>query len=100
MTRKKIARGARVPVAITPRQRVVITEHTLAHRDLTEPLRRAQTKGAKLLASFTLDELIGYIAAEANHTESKQLQGELDALYQYLSTEMESYDDGMWQEEF
>jgi hypothetical protein len=41
---------------------------------------------------------VGYIAAEANHTVDKALQDELDALYLRLVAEMESYDDGSWQE--
>ena len=45
-----------------------------------------------------LDELLGYVAAEANHSKSKKLQAELDALYDRLQTEMESYDDGQWQD--
>jgi hypothetical protein len=30
------------------------------------------------------NDLLGYIAAEANHTKSKKLQKELDALYDRL----------------
>ena len=47
-----------------------------------EPLRRAVAKGRKLVVKFTLndlEELRGYIAAEANHAEDKKLQKELDA---------------------
>ena len=47
-----------------------------------------------------LDELLGYVAAEANHATNKKLRKELDALYGRLRREMESYDDGQWQQAF
>ena len=101
--RKKIEPGERVVVKITPRQGVLIAEHTFADPELTEPLRLAETKGGKLLVRITLDELDelrGYVAAEANHAENKKLKRELDDLFQHLTGTMESYDDGMWQGEF
>jgi hypothetical protein len=45
-----------------------------------------------------LDELLGHVAAEANHSKSKKLGKELDALYARLHETMQSYDDGQWQE--
>jgi hypothetical protein len=38
------------------------------------------------------------VAAEANHCKSKSLRKQLDALFARLQDEMESYDDGQWQE--
>ena len=57
-------------------------------------------QGIVKLTLDDLDEIIGYIAAEANHTDDKKLQKELDHLYERLKTTMESYDDGMWQGAF
>ena len=71
--------------------------------EVTGPLRMVVVKGKKLIVKLTLDdldEIIGYIAAEANHTDDKKLQKELDHLYERLKTTMESYDDGMWQGAF
>ncbi len=71
--------------------------------EVTGPLQMAVVKGGKLVVKLTLDdleEIIGYIAAEANHTDDKKLQKELDHLYERLQTTMESYDDGMWQGAF
>lgn len=103
MSRKKIEPGEPVAVAITLRQRELIMEHTFAEPDLTEPFRQAKAKSGKLLVKLSLDELDelrGYVAAEANHAENKKLKRELDDLFQHLTTTMESYDDGMWQGEF
>ena len=71
--------------------------------EVTGPLRMVVVKGKKLIVKLTLDdldEIIGYIAAEANHTDDKKLQKEFDHLYERLKTTMESYDDGMWQGAF
>ena len=71
--------------------------------EVTGPLQMAVVKGEKLVVKLTLDdleEIIGYIAAEANHTDDRKLQKELDHLNEQLQTTMESYDDGMWQGAF
>ena len=62
--------------------------------EVTGPLRMAVVKGRKLVVKLTpddLDEIIGYIAAEANHTDDRKLQKELDHLYERLQTTMESF---------
>jgi len=103
MARKKIAPGTAVEVLLTPDERSLLLEHTFAGPDLTGRLRMAQMKGAKIAVRYTLDdldELMGYVAAEANHSEDMKLQEKLDALFERLKKEMESYDDGGWQESF
>jgi hypothetical protein len=101
--RKKITPGQKVRVGFTPRERLLVLEHTLAGPDLTDALRQAPPVDGRHVASYTLgdlDELLGYVAAEANHSTDKKIRRELDALYDRLRREMESYDDGMWQEAF
>ncbi len=103
MARKKIEQGSEVSVLLTTRERDLVLEHTFAGPNLTERLRLAPVSGAHLVVKYTmddLDELLGYIAAEANHSEDKALEDELDALYERLEDEMDSYDDGGWQESF
>jgi len=75
--RKKIKYGEAVDVSFTQEERTLILEYTLAGPDLTDRLRVASIQGRKLVAKFTLDdldELLGYIAAEANHSEDPKLQ--------------------------
>jgi hypothetical protein len=53
------------------------------------------------MGHFTLDELedlLGCIAAEANHTPNRQYETELDSLYERLQEVLEGYDDGLWQD--
>ena len=98
--RKKIKEGQKVAVRFAPRDRQLVLDHTFAGPDLTGALRRARLVEGRHMVRYTLsdlDELLGYVAAEANHATDKKLRKELDALYARLRREMESYDDGLWQ---
>ncbi|HUF30595.1 MAG TPA: hypothetical protein VMM77_07995 [Gemmatimonadaceae bacterium] len=52
------------------------------------------------MRSYDLDELLGFVAAEANHSTDKKLRKELDALYERIRRAMESYDDSLYQQAF
>jgi len=98
--RTKIAEGQIVPVKLSARDRALITEHTMAGPDITTPLENVPPEAGVLNFGYTLhdlDELLGYVAAEANHCKSKKLQKELDGLYDRLKDLMELFDDGGWQ---
>lgn len=102
-TREKISDGQPIDVAFTDRERVLILEHTFADPELTAPLDAAERRGAKFIAKYTLDDLdalLGFVAAEANHTPDRKLEKQLRALFARLSEEMERYDDGQWQGSF
>lgn len=97
---RRIEPGEKVPVAFTPRERALVIDHTFAGLELTEPLEAARlTRGGYTvrLSLDDLDDLLGHVAAEANHCKSKSLRKELDSLFARLQDEMESYDDGLWQ---
>ena len=101
--RKKIRQGQKVEVRFSPRERVLVLEHTFTGPELTTALRRAQLETGKYMVRYTLDdvdELLGFVAAEANHSTDKKLRKELDALYARVRRQMESYDDGLWQQAF
>ncbi len=101
--RKKIKEGHKVAVGFKPRERQLVLDHTLAGPDLTTALRRAHLVDGRHAVRYTLgdlDELLGYVAAEANHSTDKKVRKELDVLYARLRREMESYDDGLWQRAF
>jgi hypothetical protein len=40
-----------------------------------------------------LDELAGFVAAEANHAKDKKLQEELDRLYERIQDTLDGYTD-------
>ena len=98
MNRRKIRPDEKVPVRMTKRDRDLLLEHTFADPEYAERLRPAPS-GKGLVAEYTLDDLediLGYVAAEANHTDDKKLRRELDAFYDRLLRTQRSFDDGNW----
>ena len=100
MTSRRIEPGEKVSVTFTARERALVIDHTFAGPELTEPLEAARLTGGQGTVRYSLDdldELVGHVAAEANHSKRKSLRKELDALFARLHDEMGSYDDGLWQ---
>jgi len=67
--RKRIAVGEKIPLELTERERDLIMKHTFAGNNLTHRLRVVPSPGQRPFYRFTLDdldELAGYVAAEAN----------------------------------
>lgn len=86
MARKKETDNIQVRVSL--KERDLILNYTLADPSLTDRLKMAMTKSKRLVVSYSLDELdelIGYIAAEANHTDDEKLRDLLDRLFGRLS---------------
>ena len=82
-----------IEIKFTKQEKELIIDHTFAGPDLTNKLKIAEIKGKHLIAKYTiydLDELIGFIAAEANHTEDKKVEKKLDKLFERLSRILES----------
>ena len=93
---QRIEPGTKVPVRLTHEQRDLILDHTLAGRDLTDRLRVAEADGKRIVVQYDLDdldELLGYIAAEANHSKDKKLQKKLYGLFDLLRRIEDSYTD-------
>ena len=91
--KKQIAAGEKVALKLSGRDRELITEHTFAGDDLTDRLRIVPKPGQPPVYRFTLadlDELAGYVAAEANHAKSKKLERELDRLYARIAAILKS----------
>jgi len=85
-----------IEIKLTTRERDLILEHTFAGNDLTDRIKLAELKGKHILIRYTLedlDELVGYIAAESNHTEDRNLQRQLDRLFDKLSRLIEDNND-------
>ncbi|MDQ2841763.1 MAG: plasmid pRiA4b ORF-3 family protein [Acidobacteriota bacterium] len=83
----------RIPLPLSARDRELIVEHSLAEEELTERLRLDPEAGKSPVFYFTLDELedlIGYVAAEANHS-SKKVQKEWDVLYDRMAATLDNY---------
>lgn len=94
--RQPVRPGEKVPLKLSTRERVLILEHTLADDELTAALRSMPASSKASVYSFTLgdlEELMGCVAAEANHAKDKKLQKELDRLFERMEEVLESYTD-------
>ncbi|OQX63371.1 MAG: hypothetical protein B5M56_03445 [Desulfococcus sp. 4484_241] len=77
----------KIEIKFTPQERDLIVDHPFADLELTKALKIAQVRGKYLIARYSIDELddlLGFIAAVANHTEDKQLEKKFDRLYEKL----------------
>jgi hypothetical protein len=93
---KRIAVGEKIPLELTECERDLIIEHTFAGNNLTDRLRVVPSPGQRPSYRFTLDdldELAGYVAAEANHAKIKKLEKELRQLYSRIADALESHTD-------
>ena len=92
--RKRIKPGETVPLKLSETERRLIINKTFAGPNLTERLKLVLN--SESVFAFTLDELdelVGYIAAEANHTKSKKIQRELDRLYDRIQYILDTHTD-------
>ena len=93
MKQKKIPYGTKLPVKLTLRERDLIRDETFCTPDFA---KFAVVEGNGIKVDMSLDdieEIQGYIAAEANHTENKKLQKELDRIFGKLQLFLDNYDD-------
>ncbi len=77
----------KITIVLTQRERDLIDHHTFADPDYIKRFKLNKKNTTTLSAQFSpeeLEDLLGYVAAEANHSKSKKLQKELDALYEKL----------------
>jgi len=81
-----------IEIKFTPQERDLIIDHTFTGPDLAERLQGAEIKKNHLTAKYSayeLDELIGFIAAEANHPDDKKIGRKLDRLFERLTDILE-----------
>ena len=88
--------AALIPVRLHVEERDLILNETLTGPDLTARLKTAKPVSDAIIVyygSAELDDLIGYIAAQANHTSRKKLRDDLDALCDSLEDLLDAYMD-------
>ena len=93
MKRKTIPYGTKLPVKLTIRERNLIRDETFCHPDFAKV---AVVDGKSIRVDLSLDEIEdiqGYVAAEANHTENTKLQKELYRLFDKLQVFLDTYGD-------
>ena len=96
--RIKIQEDTPVPISLSAKERELIRQVIPEARLLKQFLQAVP--GSKHTVHYTrydIEEIVGFIAAEANHATDRKRQRELDRLRSVLDAEMEKYDDGNWQ---
>jgi hypothetical protein len=91
--RKRVRPDETVPLKLNDRERELILSHSFADQELTDRLRVVHTPDEPLIYRFALDdleELAGYVAVEANHTQNKKQRKEWDKLFERISA-LDSY---------
>jgi len=96
MQRTPVKSRGTVPLELNQRERDLIISHTFADKSLTDRLQIAPQPGQRSVFRFTLDELdelVGDVAAEANHAKNKVLQEQLDQLCDRIEGVLSRYTD-------
>ena len=95
MSRKKpLGKGKRVGLKLTTDERKLILESPLhIHRGLAESIRATATDAPVLLTLDELEDLGGYVAAEANHATDNKLRKKLDAIFSKIDDLLETHSD-------
>lgn len=91
--RTAIPCGSKLPVTLTLRQRDLIRDETFCDPSFANC---AVVDGTGIKADLSLDkieEIQGYVAAAANHTNNAKLRKELDRLFAKLQVFLDTYDD-------
>ena len=94
--RKRIRPDEKLSLDLDNRERELILAHTFADDQLTRRLRVVPRPGEPAVYRFTLgelDDLAGYVAAEANHAKEKKLKKQLAGLFGRIQAMLESYTD-------
>jgi len=91
--KKKIPYGEKLPVLFTQKEMDILHEYVLYSS--SEPLNGivAGNKIKVMLSLDDIEDLMGYVAAEANHTDDKKLQNILDKIFTRLDDYLSKYDD-------
>lgn len=91
--KKTMPGNAKLNVIVTLRGREIIQKHTFGDPDFG---RLARVKEGLLHVPMTLgeiEEIQGYVAAEANHTNNRKLAKELDSLFSKFQYYMDTYEE-------
>src|SRR5438093_13222013 len=85
---KRVQPGERISIRLTDRERRLILDHTFIGGDLERRIRVAAADGHALVIALDLDdleELLGHVAAEANHSKDPRVAKHLSRVYERLS---------------
>ena len=93
---KRVQPVERIPIRLTGRERTLILDHTFIGGDLERRIRVAAADGPAVAIALDLDdleELLGYVAAEANHSKDPSIAKHLSRVHERLSRIGETHAD-------
>lgn len=96
MIRKYIKPGTRLPVTLSTRERDLVVEKAFLDPEVETALLRAKPVGSRLVVDLNLDDiddLLGCLAAEANHSDNDKIQSVLEAVCDRLSALLDRFTD-------
>ncbi|MBU4267280.1 MAG: hypothetical protein KJ808_00280 [Acidobacteria bacterium] len=91
--KKKIPEGAMIRFRLTPAERMLVRDETFYDPDFAN---LAECEGNGFVVPMTLldiDELLGDVAAAANHCADKKVQAKLDRFYDKLQRYLDKYEE-------
>jgi DNA-binding MarR family transcriptional regulator len=96
MIRKYINPGTQLPIRLSTRERGLVIEKAFLDPRVEAVLVKATTVGSRLVVKLNLDDiddLLGSVAAEANHCDDGKVQRVLDAISARLSACLDQFTD-------
>jgi Plasmid pRiA4b ORF-3-like protein len=94
MGKRIIEKSEKVGLRLTAAERTLILEEPIhIHVKLAEPIRSTPNNAPVMLTLDELEDLAGYIAAEANHSTDKKLRKKLDTIFFRIQGMLETHTD-------
>ena len=96
MIRKYIKPGTQLPVRLSARERDLVVEKAFLDPEVERALQRASAVGSKLVVNLNLDDiddLLGCVAAEANHCDDPRVHSVLDTVCDRLGALLDRFTD-------
>jgi len=91
--KKKIPAGTELPVRLSAAERNLIREQTFYDPAFCDEEQSGKATIVIGMDLETIEDLQGYVAAEANHTEDRILEQRLDRLYNKLQGFLDTYEE-------
>ena len=82
-----------IALKLTVQERDLITQQHMIDSELLEKLQIAEIQGNNLIVKLSfeyLEDLVDFVAAEANHAEDKRMEARFDKLYDKLCDILDS----------
>jgi hypothetical protein len=92
MPKKQIQCGEKVPLKLTAAQRtLIVDEVTCLDQEYERTIRRTPLTEPLMMTLDELDDLAGFVAAEANHCDQATKRNRLDAVFEKLQNLLDRF---------